>query len=111
MLTVTDGHFTLVTDLDHGTNVKMTAGNTQLTDQWRESKHSRAVSNPIFLQIYNGTDVNGTSGVYPILWRKPATTSSSTTATAIAPFICCRRTAARRGRTDDPGGVLFAQEV
>lgn len=38
---------------------------TLLTDQWHESKHSRAVTNPMFLQIYNGTDVNGTPGVYP----------------------------------------------
>ncbi len=36
-----------------------------LVDQWKQSKHSHAATNPMLKQIYNGTDVNGHTGVYP----------------------------------------------
>lgn len=37
----------------------------RLAEQWHESRHSKSVVSPMFLQTYNGTDVNGTPGVYP----------------------------------------------
>lgn len=36
-----------------------------LFNQWSESKHARATTNSMLKQIYNGTDVNGNTGVYP----------------------------------------------
>ena len=33
--------------------------------QWREDAHSNSARNPVLLTMYNGTDMNGKSGVYP----------------------------------------------
>lgn len=36
-----------------------------LHDQWQQSKHANAATNPMLLQMYRGTDVNGNSGIAP----------------------------------------------
>jgi hypothetical protein len=38
---------------------------TALVSEWKQSKHSRAATNPMLKQIYNGTDVWGNKNVYP----------------------------------------------
>jgi hypothetical protein len=34
-------------------------------EQWRNAGHAQAATNPIFMNIYNGTDVHGNEGVQP----------------------------------------------
>lgn len=41
------------------------ACHSTLLSQWQESKHATAATNPMLLQIYNGTDVDGNANVAP----------------------------------------------